>query len=103
MVTKSGSNQIHGNLFEYTRSSIFDARNYFSTYAVYPHKPVFHRKQLGGTLCGPIVKDKVFFFAGYEGLRSAQSIPQLGVFPTPAQLGTPTYLFTQGLQPSFPA
>ena len=40
MVTKSGGNQIHGNLFEYTRSSIFGARNYFSTYTVYPHKPV---------------------------------------------------------------
>jgi hypothetical protein len=102
MVTKSGSNQIHGSLFEYTRSSIFDARNYFSTYTVYPHKPVFHRNQFGGTLGGPIIKDKVFLFAGYEGLRGAQSIPQLGNFPTPAQLGTPTYLFAQVLQPSFP-
>jgi hypothetical protein len=102
MVTKSGGNQFHGTLFEYTRSSIFDARNYFSTYTVYPHKPVFHRNQFGGTLGGPIVKDKVFFFVGYEGLRGAQSIPQLGVFPTAAQLGTPTYLFAQVLQPSFP-
>ncbi len=102
MVTKSGSNQIHGSLFEYTRSSIFDARNYFSTYTVYPHKPVFHRNQFGGTVGAPIIKDKVFIFAGYEGLRSAQSIPQLGIFPTPAQLGTPTYLFAQVLQPSFP-
>ncbi len=102
MVTKSGGNKIHGSLFEYTRSSIFDARNYFSTYTVYPHKPVFHRNQFGGTIGGPIIKDKVFFFAGYEGLRGAQSIPQLGNFPTPAQLGTPTYLFAQVLQPSFP-
>jgi Carboxypeptidase regulatory-like domain/TonB-dependent Receptor Plug Domain/TonB dependent receptor len=102
MVTKSGGNQIHGSLFEYTRSSIFDARNYFSTYTVYPHKPVFHRNQFGGTIGAPIVKDKVFIFAGYEGLRGAQSIPQLGVFPTQAQLGTPTYLFAQVLQPSFP-
>ena len=60
MVTKSGSNQIHGTLFEYTRSSIFDARNYFSTYTVYPHKPVFHRNQFGGTVGGPIVKTKLF-------------------------------------------
>jgi Carboxypeptidase regulatory-like domain/TonB-dependent Receptor Plug Domain len=102
MVTKSGGNKIHGSLFEYTRSSIFDARNYFSTYTVYPHKPVFHRNQFGGTIGGPIIKDKIFFFAGYEGLRGAQSIPQLGNFPTPAQLGTPTYLFAQVLQPSFP-
>jgi Carboxypeptidase regulatory-like domain/TonB-dependent Receptor Plug Domain/TonB dependent receptor len=102
MVTKSGGNQIHGSLFEYTRSSIFDARNYFSTYTVYPHKPVFHRNQFGGTIGAPIIKDKVFIFAGYEGLRSSQSIPQLGIFPTPTQLGTPTYLFAQVLQPSFP-
>jgi TonB dependent receptor len=102
MVTKSGSNQIHGSLFEYTRSSIFDARNYFSTYAQYPHKPVFHRNQFGGTIGAPIVKDKIFIFAGYEGLRSSQSIPQVGNFPTQAQLGTPTYLFAQVLQPSFP-
>jgi hypothetical protein len=56
MVTKSGSNQIHGTLFEYTRSSIFDARNYFSTYTVYPHKPVFHHNQFGGTIGAPMVK-----------------------------------------------
>jgi hypothetical protein len=102
MVTKSGSNQIHGSAYEFTRSSIFDARNFFSTYTAFPHKPVFHRNQFGGTIGAPIVKDKVFIFAGYEGLRSAQSIPQLGLFPTPAQLGTPTYQFAQVLQPSFP-
>ena len=102
MVTKSGGNQIHGTAFEYTRSSIFDARNYFSTYAQYPHKPVFHRNQFGGTIGAPIVKEKIFVFAGYEGLRSAQSIPQVGIFPTQAQLGTPTYLFAKVLQPSFP-
>jgi hypothetical protein len=102
MVTKSGSNQVHGSAFEFTRSSIFDARNFFSTYTAFPHKPVFHRNQFGGTIGAPIVKDKVFIFAGYEGLRSAQAIPQLGFFPTPAQLGTPKYQFAQVLQPSFP-
>jgi hypothetical protein len=102
MVTKSGSNQVHGSAFEFTRSSIFDARNFFSTYTAFPHKPVFHRNQFGGTIGAPIVKDKVFIFAGYEGLRSAQAIPQLGLFPTPTQLGTPKYLFAQVLQPSFP-
>lgn len=102
MVTKSGSNQVHGTAFEFTRSSIFDARNFFSTYTAFPHKPVFHRNQFGGTIGAPIVKDKIFIFAGYEGLRSAQAIPQLGFFPTPAQLGTPKYRFAQVLQPSFP-
>jgi hypothetical protein len=102
MVTKSGSNKIHGSAFEYTRSSFFDARNYFSTYSAFPHKPVYHRNQFGGTIGGPVVKDKIFFFAGYEGLRSSQAQPFLGNFPTPAQLGTPSYLFAQVLQPSFP-
>lgn len=102
MVTKSGSNKIHGSAFEYTRSSFFDARNYFSTYSAFPHKPVYHRNQFGGTIGGPIVKDKIFFFAGYEGLRSSQAQPFQGLFPTAAQLGTPTYQFAEVLQPSFP-
>lgn len=112
MVTKSGGNQIHGDLFEYTRSEIFDARNFFSTVNSYPHKPVFHRQQFGGTIGGPIVKDKAFLFFGYEGLRSAQAIAQTGNFPCPVAscplaptaplLGTPTTLFAQILQPSFP-
>ena len=102
MVTKSGSNQFHGTAYEFTRSEIFDARNYFSTYSTTPHKPVFKRNQFGATLGGPIKKDKIFVFGGYEGLRSAQAIPFQGLFPTPAQLGTPTYQFAQVLQPSFP-
>ena len=60
MVTKSGGNQFHGTLFEYTRSSIFDARNYFSTYTVYPHKPVFHRNQLGEHWGAPSSRTKSF-------------------------------------------
>ncbi len=102
MVTKSGTNKFHGSAFEYTRSSIFDARNYFSTYSSFPHKPVYHRNQFGGTVGGPILKDKIFLFAGYEGLRSSQAQPFQGLFPTPAQLGMPNYQFAQVLQPSFP-
>lgn len=102
MVTKSGGNQLHGSAYEFTRSSFFDARNYFSTYATAPHKPVYHRNQFGGTLGGPIVKDKVFFFGGYEGLRSAQSQPFQGNFPTQQQLAPATYQFAQVFNPSFP-
>jgi hypothetical protein len=112
MVTKSGSNQIHGDAFIYTRSQIFDARNFFSTISSYPHKPVFHRQQFGGTIGAPIVKNKAFIFFGYEGLRSSQAIPFVGNFPCPLAscplapnaplLGAPTTPFAQALQPSFP-
>lgn len=112
MVTKSGSNQLHGDAFLYTRSEIFDARNYFATVAKYPHKPVYHRQQFGGTIGAPIFKDKAFLFFGYEGLRSSQAIPQVGYFPCPLSscplapsaplLGTATTQFARVLQASFP-
>lgn len=68
-VTKSGTNQWHGSLYEYLRNSDLDARNYFDT-----SKPEFIRNQFGAAFGGPIVKDKTFFFANYEGLRDRQSI-----------------------------
>lgn len=84
MVTKSGSNKIHGSVYEYTRSSIFDARNYFSTYTTYPHKPVYHRNQYGFTAGAPIIKDRLFVFAGYEHQGSVQAKPAFANFPTVA-------------------
>lgn len=86
MVTKSGSNQFHGTAYEFARNSVFDARNYFSRTGT---KPDFTRHQYGGTLGFPIVKDKIFLFGGFEGLRTNRSTPQFGIFPTQAQLGTP--------------
>ncbi|RZU43092.1 carboxypeptidase family protein [Edaphobacter modestus] len=86
MVTKSGSNQIHGSAYEFARNSVFDARNYFSNTGA---KPDFTRHQYGGTVGFPIIKDRLFVFGGYEGLRTNRSTPQFGNFPTPAQLGTP--------------
>jgi len=102
MVTKSGGNTIHGSAYEFTRSSFFDARNYFSTYATAPHKPVYHRNQFGGTVGGPVIKDKVFFFGGYEGLRSSQAQSFRGNFPTAAQLAPANYQFANILKSSFP-
>jgi hypothetical protein len=102
MVTKSGSNTIHGSAYEFVRSSIFDARNYFSTYTTSPHKPVYHRSQFGGTVGGPIVKDRVFLFGGYEGLRSSQAQPFSGLFPTQAQLAPATQQFAAVFKTSFP-
>ena len=102
MVTKSGGNQIHGSAYEFTRSSFFDARNYFSTYATAPHKPVYHRNQFGGTIGGPVVKDKVFFFAGYEGLRSSQAQSFQGLFPNSSDLAAANNQFANVLKASFP-
>lgn len=86
MVTKGGSNQFHGSVYEFTRSSIFDARNYFSTYALDPHKPVFHRNQYGGTVGFPFKNDRLFGFAGFEQQGSAKEIPAFYEYPTAAQL-----------------
>ena len=64
-VTKSGTNQLHGNLFEFLRNDVFDARNFFS-----PQVPPRRQNQFGGSIGGPIAKDKLFYFFNYEGKRS---------------------------------
>jgi hypothetical protein len=78
-VTRSGTNKFHGTAFEYTRNSVFDARNYFDTGT---RTPPFRRNQFGGVIGGPIRKDKTFFFAGYEGLRQGQEVAQTAIVPT---------------------
>jgi Carboxypeptidase regulatory-like domain len=83
VVTKSGSNQFHGDLFEFLRNGDLNARNYFVTAAIDSLK----RNQYGGTLGGRIVKNKVFFFGGYQGTRLRQNPPQsTSYIPTPATL-----------------
>lgn len=67
IVTKSGTNQFHGAAFDYVRNDIFDARNYFDAPPL--PKPPLRQNDFGGTLGGPILKDKTFFFFSYEGLR----------------------------------
>src|ERR1700686_1615895 len=83
VVTKSGTNEYHGTVFGYFRNSVFDARN-FNDYALDGKQRVhpFPRGQYGMTLGGPIVKDKVFFFINYEGLRQLQSTTQQAVVPS---------------------
>lgn len=100
MVTKSGSNKIHGTAYDYARNSVFDARNYFATSITNPVKPSFTRQQFGGTLGLPIKKDKLFLFGGYEGLRASRDTPLFGFYPTAAQLGTPTYRRVKSSCPS---
>jgi hypothetical protein len=67
IVTKSGTNRFHGTAFDYVRNDIFDARNYFDVPPL--PKPPLRQNDFGGTLGGPILKDKTFFFFSYEGLR----------------------------------
>ena len=69
MVSKSGTNGLHGTLYEFLRNSALDARNFFDG-----AKPPFKRNQFGGSIGGPIRKDKAFFFANYEGLRQRQEV-----------------------------
>lgn len=80
IITKSGSNSFHGSLFEYFRNDKFDAHNFFDdkTDAV----PPFKQNQFGGTLGGPIVSDRTFFFGSYEGLRKRKTITALFTVPT---------------------
>jgi hypothetical protein len=72
IATRSGSNSFHGEVFEFLRNDALDARNFFSFNARQP--PPFKRNQFGGQLGGPIVKEKVFFFFSYEGLRQRQQL-----------------------------
>lgn len=73
IATQSGSNQWHGTIFEFLRNNVLDAPNYFDQGST----PPFRRNQFGGSLGGPIQKDKTFFFANYEGFR--QSLHQTSV------------------------
>jgi hypothetical protein len=87
VVTKSGGNEFHGDLFEFLRNQIFDGRNYFYSGNT---TPPYHRNQFGATLGGPIQKNKTFFFVNYEGLRLRQQIVALSTVPTNAMIGITT-------------
>jgi hypothetical protein len=83
VVTKSGTNEWHGSAFEYLRNTNLDARNYFSA-----ERAGFHQNQFGGTVGGPVKKDKLFFFGDYQGTRVAEGIDTgLIAVPTAAERG----------------
>jgi hypothetical protein len=89
-VTKSGSNQFHGSLWELHRDASLDARNYFDS-ANRPI-PAFVRNQFGASIGGPLVHDRTFFFANYEGFREVQASTAIATVPDA--------LAHQGLLPS---
>ena len=113
VILNSGSNDLHGSLFEFHRNAAVDARNFFAP-AGEP-KPKYIRNQFGGAIGGPIVRDHTFFFADYEGTRSREGITRITNVPTAAEragdfshslFGVPTNPFTgqpfqDGMVPSF--
>src|SRR5215510_1135137 len=89
IVTSSGTNQWHGDLFEYHRNSALDAKDYFAD-----TKNPFKRHQFGGTLGGPLMKDKLFVFGNYEGFTQRLGQSTRGIYPdAPSRQGLlPCYL-----------
>ncbi len=77
VTTKSGSNQFHGSLFEFFRNTKLDARSYFAS-----TKEKFNLNQFGGSLGGPIKKDKTFFFVDYQAKMQRKGVPFTGFVPT---------------------
>jgi outer membrane receptor protein involved in Fe transport len=82
VITKSGTNRFHGNVFEFLRNTSLDAKGYLD-----PSRGTYHQNQFGGTIGGPIKRDKIFFFADYQGNRKVQGVtsPPNGV-PSTAEM-----------------
>lgn len=92
VVIKSGTNSFHGTAYEFLRNDVLDAKNFFDI-----TKPPYRQNQFGGGLGGPILKNKLFFFFSYDGLRIRQGFTESYLVPTPAELqgdfsGQPTII-----------
>jgi hypothetical protein len=99
VITKSGTNDFHGNVFEFLRNTSFDAANFFDA----GQRGTYHQNQFGGTFGGPIKHDKAFFFADYEGNRIVQGISSGSVsVPTRAELGGDFSALTSPTNPFAP-
>jgi len=96
IITKSGTNSLHGSLYEYNRNSAFDARNFFN--AVDRPQSRFINNQFGGSLGGPVIHDKTFFFGSYEGQRERVGSDFLFFVPTLAERQAAIAL-AQGMNP----
>ena len=98
MLSKSGTNQFHGSAWEFVRNNIFDARNTFSDFcsvgrcapgtpSTTPAAPGHYvQNQFGGSLGGPILRNKIFFFGAYEGWRYSKPVLSQALVPTTAEL-----------------
>lgn len=101
-VTRSGGNALHGSAFEYVRNDFFDARNYFNRRNVSNNSPKFRLNQFGGSIGGPLIKDKLFFAAVYEGLRQGWSVPYSSTTLSAAQRASITNPLLQPLLAAYP-
>src|SRR6266850_7436079 len=106
IITRSGTNQIHGSVFEFLRNDAMDARNYFNR-AVDPttgepaRKSPFRNNNFGASLGGPMVEDKTFFFGAYEGQRERVTSDFSLNVPTPQQISDAQFLAADnGVTPS---
>ena len=95
IVTKSGTNQLHGSAFEFLRNDNFDASEFFANRSGTP-KPEFRQNQFGATVGGPIVKNRTFFFFMYEGQRRSRESTLLNLVPTTSMFGGDLSLDPQG-------
>jgi hypothetical protein len=100
LVTRSGTDQFRGEAYEFFRNDALDARNFFEFTSTRPHP--FDRSQFGGTLGGPIVPGRTFFFATYEGLRQRQGLDMNGVVPSDEQRAAVTDAVVARLLPLIP-
>jgi Carboxypeptidase regulatory-like domain/TonB dependent receptor len=89
LATRSGTSEYHGELFEFFRNNALDARNFFNTSAQGPQAP-YKKNDFGADFGGPIVKNKVFFFVAYEGIRQHQNITASTTVPSQNQRATVT-------------
>jgi len=82
VTTKGGGNQFHGQAFEFVRNEVFDARNFFA-----PGPEKLHRNQFGGAAGGPIVRNRLWFYGNYEGMREVTALSGRAYTPTQAMFG----------------
>jgi hypothetical protein len=91
LTSKSGSNQFHGTLFDFLRNTALNSRNYFAT-----TNPKYIQNQFGGSIGGPIIHNKTFFFFDYQGTRNIQGMPTVAQIPTPKEINGD---FTDSFEP----
>jgi len=85
VLEKSGTNKFHGSIYEFIRNEVANAKPYFN--AAGARKPAFRQNTFGATIGGPIIKDKTFFFGGYEGQRVNSQVTQRSTVPSSSMLG----------------
>jgi hypothetical protein len=110
VTTRSGTNEFHGTLFEFLRNDKLDANNFFNTGNP---KPPYRQNQYGGTLGGPVKRDRLFFFGSFEGTNIREKLTRLSTIPTPERvagdfaggsvLGDPATQAANGSRTPFPA